>query len=83
MTLDGRRVPLSEVTTPLLTPVMPEDNILGAPTGETVLSVGHGWVAFVGPFAPGQYTIELRTTGTYLKAPIDNRSTTVLTVVPD
>ena len=61
VTLDGKNVPLTEVKTPPLNIVLPEDNIfdeLGIPTpGGTGVSVAHGFVALLGPLDPGTHTI--------------------------
>jgi hypothetical protein len=58
VTLDGRDVPLTEVETPALHPVLLADNILGAPKGE-YLSVADGLVALLHPLTPGEHTIEI------------------------
>jgi hypothetical protein len=61
VTFDGKNVPLTEVKTPPLNIVLPEDNIfdeLGIPTpGGTGVSVAHGFVALLGPLDPGTHTI--------------------------
>lgn len=82
VTLDGRNVAVQEVETALLNVIMPADNILEAPEGEAVKSVGHGWVALLPALRPGTHTIKLRTTGTYLDAPLDVRNTTTIIVKP-
>jgi hypothetical protein len=57
VTLDGKSVTVTEVETPLLNIVLPADNIFGLPAGTSGLSVGHGWVALLGPLTPGTHTI--------------------------
>jgi hypothetical protein len=61
VTLDGTPVPLTEVQTPPLNIVLPDDNIfdeLGSPTpGGKGVSVAHGFVALLGPLDPGTHTI--------------------------
>jgi hypothetical protein len=61
--VDGRRVPVFEVETRLLTIVLPEDNIFDLPAGERGLSVGHGWVTLVALFRPGTHRIVIRIGG--------------------
>jgi hypothetical protein len=56
VTLDGSPVPITAVETQLLNPVLPADNIFGAPAG-TYRSVAHGWVALLHPLTPGTHTI--------------------------
>jgi hypothetical protein len=62
VTLDGRRLPLTEVETRLLNVVLPENNILGQPSGTSGLSVAHGWVALLHPLPPGTHTIVINST---------------------
>jgi hypothetical protein len=58
ITLDGRLVPLTEVGTPALHPVLRKQNVFGAPAG-TYLSVAHGWVALLDPLTSGTHTITI------------------------
>ena len=44
------------MVTPALHPVLPANNILGAPAGE-YLSAAHGRVALLDPLPPGTHTI--------------------------
>jgi hypothetical protein len=60
VTVDGVRVPLTEVETPLLNIVLPKHNILGVPAGQG-LSVGHGWVALLDSLTPGTHEIKIET----------------------
>lgn len=61
VTINGERVPLSEVETGLLTIHLPQDNIFGATGAErNGLSVAHGFVYLTDPLAPGTYVIEGR-----------------------
>jgi hypothetical protein len=60
VTLDGKSVTVTEVETPLLNIVLPADNIFELPAGTSGLSVGHGWVALLGPLTPGTHTIVIR-----------------------
>jgi hypothetical protein len=58
VTLDGRPVTITAVETSALHPVLPTDNIFGAPAG-TYLSVAHGWVALLNPLTPGTHEIKI------------------------
>jgi hypothetical protein len=62
VTVDGKRVWVAEVETPLLNIVLPADNIFGQPAGTRGLSVGHGWVALLHPLSPGTHTIVIDST---------------------
>ena len=57
VTLDGRRVAVSEVETALLRITLPADNLFGLPPGTRGVSVGHGWVAQLHPLPPGTHTV--------------------------
>ena len=68
--LDGRRVPVSEVTSGLVRLDLPADNIFGAAAGTgppnlPYLSVAHGWVARLHPLTPGTHTIALHISGEF------------------
>ena len=57
VTVDGRRVRVSEVETRLLRIVLPDDNLFELPAGTRGLSVAHGWVTLLHPLRPGTHTI--------------------------
>jgi len=58
VTLDGKSLRRTDVGTPLLNIVLPDDNIFGAPTNRTYHSVGWGnFVVLLGPLTPGTHTI--------------------------
>ncbi len=58
--VDGKSVKATEVETPLMNILLPEDNILGLPEGERDgQSVAHGWVTLLDPLTPGTHTIEI------------------------
>jgi hypothetical protein len=57
VTLDGRRLAISEVETALLRITVPADNLFGLPPGTRGLSVAHGWVALLHPLPPGTHSI--------------------------
>jgi hypothetical protein len=68
--LDGRRVPITDVTSGLVRLNFPADNIFGAapgtgptPGGLPYLSVANGKVALLHPLTPGMHTIMLDITG--------------------
>jgi hypothetical protein len=68
--LDGRRVPITDVTSGLVRLNFPADNIFGAapgtgptPDGLPYLSVANGKVALLHPLTPGMHTIMLDITG--------------------
>jgi hypothetical protein len=59
VTLDGRPVSLSEVTTPVLpvtVPELPDDNVFGLPGGPGQFAA-HGWAALLNPLTPGTHRI--------------------------
>jgi hypothetical protein len=62
VTLDGSRLPLTEVETRLLNIVLPKNNIFGLSSGTSGLSVAHGWVALLHPLRPGTHTIVINST---------------------
>jgi hypothetical protein len=51
-------VTITAVETSALHPVLPTDNIFGAPAG-TYLSVAHGWVTLLNPLTPGTHEIKI------------------------
>jgi hypothetical protein len=61
VTVDGGPVPVAEVETPLLSIVLPGDNLFGLPAGSQGLSVAHGWVTLLHPLTPGTHTIVIDT----------------------
>jgi len=81
VTFDGRPVQMKQVETALMEALLPEDNIFGQPVGTPIESVGHGWVALV-PLTPGQHTVTIHTTGTYVSppGPLDSTTTTTINV---
>jgi hypothetical protein len=81
VTFDGRRVQMKEVETALMEAPLPEGNIFDQPAGTPIESVGHGWVALV-PLTPGQHTVTIHTTGTYVSppGPLDLTTTTTIYV---
>jgi hypothetical protein len=94
VTLDGRTVPVTQVTSPLQRLDLPGDllggNIFGAapgqcctPDGLPYLSVANGWVALLHPLKPGTHTITIDITG---ESPpgnaLDIHNTTTIVVRP-
>jgi hypothetical protein len=59
VTLDDKSVPVTEVGTPLLNIVLPNQNLFGQPAGTKGQSVGHGWVTLLDPLTKGTHTIEI------------------------
>jgi hypothetical protein len=57
VTIDGKPVKMTQVTTTIPTVTMTEDNILQTGTPETGKSAAHGWAALVGPLDVGTHTI--------------------------
>jgi hypothetical protein len=86
--LDGRRVPVTEVTSGLLRLNLPADNIFGAAAGTgppdmPYLSVADGWVALLHPLTPGTHTITLDITGEFPPGtPLHINNTTTIIVKP-
>jgi hypothetical protein len=81
VTFDGRRVRMHEIETALMQAALPKNNIFEVPTGTPIESVGHGWVARL-PLAPGEHTVVIHTTGTYVfpPGPLDVMTTTTIIV---
>ena len=79
-TLDGRRLGLQEVETPLLNVVMPEDNILGVKPGASGQSVGHGWVVQINPLRVGTHTILITNDGINAEG-VDITGTNTTTII--
>jgi hypothetical protein len=93
VTLDGRTVPVTQVSSPLQRLDLPADNIFGAPPGRCCtpppegglpyLSVANGWVALLHPLQPGTHTITIDITG---ESPpgnaLDIHNTTTIIVSP-
>jgi hypothetical protein len=75
VTLDGRPVSLTEVTTDVTPVTLPEDNVFGSPDRQGQFAA-HGWVALLKPLTPGSHTIEIATDDP------NNPITTVIEVVP-
>ena len=86
--LDGRRVPVTEVTSGLVRLDLPTDNIFGAAAGTgppdtPYLSVANGWVALLHPLTPGTHTITLDISGEFPPGtPLDIHNTTTIIVKP-
>ena len=57
VTVDGRRVRVTEVETRLLRIVLQAGNLFELPAGTRGLSVAHGWVTLLHPLRPGTHTI--------------------------
>ena len=49
---------VTEVETPLLSIVLPPDNLFGQAAGTSGLSVAHGWVALLRPLTPGTHVVQ-------------------------
>jgi hypothetical protein len=84
--LDGKLVPVTEVTSGLQRINLPTDNIFGIPAGTGVppyRSVAHGWVTLLHPLNPGTHTITFHVSG---QSPpgtsIDIDNTTTIIVKP-
>jgi hypothetical protein len=75
VTVDGTPVSVTEVESPLLHIVLPQDNIFDQPAGTQGLSVAHGWVALLHPLTPGTHTIII--------TPPTPAITTTIVVKPD
>jgi hypothetical protein len=85
VSLDGKPVPITKVTSGLLGLNLPADNIFGAPAGTgspPYLSVADGWVALLHPLTPGTHTITLDITGEFPGVPLPIRQTTTIIVKP-
>jgi len=82
--LDGKLVPVTEVTSGLLRLDLPADNIFGASAGTGVppyLSVAHGRVALLHPLTPGTHMITLHVSGEFppgTPLAIDNTTTIIV-----
>jgi hypothetical protein len=61
ITVDGKSVTVTEVETSALHPVLPKQNVFGAPKG-TYLSVAHGWITLLDPLTPGSHEIVIDST---------------------
>jgi hypothetical protein len=58
ITVDGKSVKVTEVTTTMPNLVLTNDNIFGDPDAAGAgQSAAHGWVALVGPLSPGSHEI--------------------------
>jgi hypothetical protein len=83
---DGKRVPVTEVTSGLLHLNLPADNIFGVPAGTgspPYLSVADGWVALSHPLTPGTHTIMLSVVGEFPPGtPLAVSNTTTIIVKP-
>jgi hypothetical protein len=81
VTFDGQPVRMKEIKTGLITTLLPDGNIFGVDAGTPIESVGHGWVALL-PLTPGQHTLVIHTTGTYVAppGPLDVETTTTINV---
>jgi hypothetical protein len=84
--VDGRRVPVTEVTSGQLRLDLPADNIFGVPAGTGLppyLSVADGWVALLHPLTPGTHTITLDVVGEFPPGtPLVISNTTTIIVKP-
>lgn len=58
--VDGRRLPISRVVSPLVYLMLPPGNTLGLlnPVPNPTQSVGDGFYAFIPPLSPGRHTIK-------------------------
>ena len=81
LTLDGRRVPLTLVQTPLMRVKLPPDNVLGVPA-QRARSVGMGWVALLHPMTPGVHHVAFTFGGTFQGTPLLEHSTVKIIVEP-
>lgn len=81
LTLDGNRVPVTLVQTPLMRVNIPPDNMLGVPPQEA-LSVGMGWVALLHPMTPGVHHLAFTFGGTFQGVPLLEHSTIEIIVKP-
>jgi hypothetical protein len=79
VTLDGSPVSLTEVATSPLNIVLPKHNVFGEPKGTQGLSVAHGFVALLGPLAPGTHTIMIKDNNV---PPTFPENTTTIVVTP-
>ena len=85
VSLDGKPVPVTKVTSGLLGLNLPADNIFGAPVGTgspPYLSVADGWVALLHPLTPGTHTITLDVTGEFPGVSLPIQQTTTIIVKP-
>jgi hypothetical protein len=84
--VDGRRVPVTKVTSGLLRLDLPADNIFGVPGGTgspPYLSVADGWVALLHLLTPGTHTITLDVVGEFPPGtPLVISNTTTIIVKP-
>ena len=90
VTLDGKPVGLTKVSSPLQRLNLPPDNIFGAvpgscctqPQGLPYLSVADGWVALLHPLTPGAHTITIDVAGEFPDTPLPIHNTTTIIVEP-
>ena len=86
--LDGKRVPVTEVTSGLVRLDLPADNIFGAAAGTgppemPYLSVADGWVALLHPLTPGTHTITVKISAEFPPGtPLNVNNTTTIIVKP-
>ena len=80
VTIDGRPVHLHEVETALIEATLPDDNVFRVPAATPIDSVGHGWVALI-PLPPGEHTVVIHTTGTFVAPPPPPDVTTTTTII--
>jgi len=59
VTVDGRPVSLTEVTTDVTPVTLPAGNLFDLPAGTEGQFAAHGWVALLHPLKPGTHTIEI------------------------
>lgn len=88
VSLDGKRVPVTQVTSGLVRLDLPGDNIFGAaagtgPPGMPYLSVANGWVALLHPLTPGTHTITIDISAEFPPGtPLNVNNTTTIIVKP-
>jgi hypothetical protein len=70
VSIDARRVRVSESRTKLVKVELPDGNLIGAPAGARGKFVAHGWVALLNPLAPGTHTITIVNGGTTITTKI-------------
>ena len=79
ITIDGKSVKVTEVTTTMPKLDLPEDNVFDTPDSNTPAGTGqsaaHGWVTLLNPLTPGTHTIKIDSN-------VFGQSTTTIVVTP-